>query len=63
MFRLVLRPNPLTVAPQSVYDAKAERWTGEWPQLTKPPRAEPVGSARARSSTAAGSPTPRSCPA
>ncbi|WP_234323012.1 nucleotidyltransferase family protein [Streptomyces sp. NRRL S-350] len=45
LFRLVLRPNPLTVAPQAVYDAKAERWMAEWPQLTKLPWAEPTASA------------------
>ncbi|WP_234327346.1 nucleotidyltransferase family protein [Streptomyces sp. NRRL WC-3742] len=46
LFRLVLRPNPLTVAPQAVYDAKAERWMAEWPQLTKLPWAEPADPAR-----------------
>ncbi|WP_329578029.1 nucleotidyltransferase family protein [Kitasatospora sp. NBC_01250] len=43
LFNLVLRPNPLTVAPQAVYDAKAERWMREWPQLTKLPWVEPSG--------------------
>ncbi|GAA1162153.1 hypothetical protein F4556_005032 [Kitasatospora gansuensis] len=43
LFNLVLRPNPLTVAPQAVYDAKAERWMQEWPQLTKLPWVEPTG--------------------
>ncbi|GAA2773736.1 nucleotidyltransferase family protein [Kitasatospora cinereorecta] len=43
LFNLVLRPNPLTVAPQAVYDAKAERWMQEWPQLTKLPWVEPAG--------------------
>jgi hypothetical protein len=46
LFRLVLRPNPLTVAPHSVYDARAERWMGGWPQLTKLPWAEPAASAQ-----------------
>ncbi|MEU5383239.1 nucleotidyltransferase family protein [Kitasatospora cineracea] len=43
LFNLVLRPNPLTVAPQTVYEAKAERWMQEWPQLTKLPWVEPAG--------------------
>ncbi|MFD0274687.1 nucleotidyltransferase family protein [Kitasatospora sp. NPDC127111] len=43
LFNLVLRPNPLTVAPQAVYEAKAERWLQEWPQLTKLPWMEPTG--------------------
>ncbi|WP_316521148.1 nucleotidyltransferase family protein [Kitasatospora brasiliensis] len=43
LFNLVLRPNPLTVAPQAVYEAKAERWMQEWPQLTKLPWEEPTG--------------------
>lgn len=37
LFAGVLRPNPLTVAPRSVYEAKAERWTRVWPRLTKLP--------------------------
>lgn len=37
LFDLVLRPNPLTVAPRSVYDTKAQRWMRVWPQLTKLP--------------------------
>ena len=41
LFALVLRPNPLTVAPRSVYDTKAERWMRVWPQLTKLPWPEP----------------------
>jgi hypothetical protein len=43
LFSLVLRPNPRTVAPRSVYEAKAERWMQEWPQLTKLPWVEPTG--------------------
>ena len=35
LFSLVLRPNPTTVAPRSVYDDKAQRWLGVWPKLTK----------------------------
>ncbi|MGW2841118.1 nucleotidyltransferase family protein [Streptomyces sp. NPDC001493] len=37
LFNLVLRPNPMTVAPRQVYEAKAERWTALWPELTKLP--------------------------
>ncbi|MFI0192780.1 nucleotidyltransferase family protein [Streptomyces sp. NPDC017082] len=37
LFCLVLRPNPRTVAPRSVYEAKAERWLQEWSQLTELP--------------------------
>lgn len=43
LFHLVLRPNPLTVAPRSVYEDKVARWMQEWPQLTKLPWAEPSG--------------------
>ncbi|MFE2346110.1 nucleotidyltransferase family protein [Kitasatospora cineracea] len=43
LFDGVLRPNPLTVAPQAVYEAKAERWMQEWPQLVKLPWVEPTG--------------------
>ena len=32
IFNLVLRPNPV-LAPREVYEAKAERWRGEWPEL------------------------------
>lgn len=37
LFNLVLRPNPTTEAPRQVYEAKAERWTALWPELTKLP--------------------------
>jgi uncharacterized protein len=30
---LVLRPNPV-LAPQHVYEAKAARWSRQWPELT-----------------------------
>ena len=30
---LVVRPNP-ALAPRQVYEAKAARWTGQWPELT-----------------------------
>jgi hypothetical protein len=33
VFNLVVRPNPL-LAPQSVYESKAERWRSDWPELT-----------------------------
>ncbi|MER5746552.1 nucleotidyltransferase family protein [Streptomyces sp. NPDC002225] len=33
VFNLVVRPNPV-LAPQEVYEAKAARWKGEWPELT-----------------------------
>ncbi|OIK25830.1 nucleotidyltransferase family protein [Streptomyces malaysiense] len=33
VFGLVLRPNPV-LAPREVYEAKAARWKGEWPELT-----------------------------
>ncbi|MEV7752349.1 MULTISPECIES: nucleotidyltransferase family protein [Streptomyces] len=33
VFGLVLRPNPV-LAPREVYEAKAARWVGEWPELT-----------------------------
>lgn len=33
VFNLVVRPNPV-LAPREVYEAKAARWKGEWPQLT-----------------------------
>ncbi|MGW0805503.1 nucleotidyltransferase family protein [Nonomuraea sp. NPDC002799] len=32
-FDLVVRPNPRQ-APRHVYEAKAERWAGTWPELT-----------------------------
>ncbi|OWA07084.1 hypothetical protein B9W68_21355 [Streptomyces sp. CS227] len=32
VFNLVLRPNPV-LAPREVYEAKAERWRGECPEL------------------------------
>ncbi|WP_433892707.1 nucleotidyltransferase family protein [Streptomyces sp. CA-111067] len=37
LFAGILRPNPLTVAPKSVYEDKAQRWLGVWPHLTKLP--------------------------
>ncbi|GII53168.1 hypothetical protein Pth03_15570 [Planotetraspora thailandica] len=33
VFDLVLRPNPV-LAPREVYEAKAARWKGQWPELT-----------------------------
>lgn len=33
VFSLVIRPNPV-LAPQSVYESKAERWRQHWPELT-----------------------------
>jgi hypothetical protein len=33
VFNLVVRPNPV-LAPQRVYEAKAERWRRQWPELT-----------------------------
>ena len=48
LFAGVLRPNPLTVAPRSVYDAKAERWLRVWPRLTKLPWSGPGASVTGR---------------
>nr|WSX75840.1 nucleotidyltransferase family protein [Streptomyces sp. NBC_00899] len=45
LFAGVLRPNALTVAPRSVYEAKTERWLTVWPHLTKiswPHEADPL---------------------
>ncbi|BBC95171.1 hypothetical protein SRO_3995 [Streptomyces rochei] len=33
VFGLVLRSHPV-LAPREVYEAKAARWAGEWPELT-----------------------------
>jgi hypothetical protein len=33
VFNLVVRPNPV-LAPRSVYQAKADRWRRQWPELT-----------------------------
>ena len=33
VFNLIVRPNPL-LAPQSVYESKAQRWRSHWPELT-----------------------------
>lgn len=33
VFNLIVRPNPL-LAPQSVYESKAQRWRSRWPELT-----------------------------
>jgi hypothetical protein len=33
VFGMVLRPNPV-LAPRQVYEAKAERWRQQWPELT-----------------------------
>jgi hypothetical protein len=33
LFGFVLRPNPV-LAPRWVYEAKARRWVGQWPQLS-----------------------------
>lgn len=32
IFDMILRPNPV-LAPRSVYEAKSERWTKQWPSL------------------------------
>ncbi|MCG7203079.1 nucleotidyltransferase family protein [Streptomyces arenae] len=40
VFNLVVRPNPV-LAPREVYEAKAARWKGEWPQLTVLPWPDP----------------------
>lgn len=32
LFSLVLRPNPV-LAPREVYEAKAARWSSQWPEL------------------------------
>jgi uncharacterized protein len=37
VFNLVVRPNPAVRAPESVYAAKVERWTRQWPELTVEP--------------------------
>jgi uncharacterized protein len=34
VFNLVVRPNPVIPAPESVYAAKVERWTALWPEVT-----------------------------
>ena len=34
LFGLVVRPNRHSPAPRHVYEAKAERWAGVWPELT-----------------------------
>jgi hypothetical protein len=34
LFGLVVRPNPASPAPRHLYEAKAERWRREWPELT-----------------------------
>lgn len=31
---LVVRPNPISPAPRHVYEAKADRWRAQWPELT-----------------------------
>ena len=36
LFNMVLKPNPV-LAPQAVYEAKAKRWTKEWPSLNVEP--------------------------
>ncbi len=33
LFSMTIRPNPV-LAPAAVYDAKARRWTQQWPTLT-----------------------------
>lgn len=33
VFNLIVRPNPV-LAPHRVYQAKAERWKNQWPELT-----------------------------
>ncbi|WP_103352096.1 nucleotidyltransferase family protein [Amycolatopsis sp. CA-128772] len=33
LFAMVVRPNPV-LAPQAVYERKAVRWRGRWPELT-----------------------------
>ncbi len=34
LFGLVVRSNPVSPAPRHLYEAKAERWQREWPELT-----------------------------
>ena len=34
LFDLVVRPNPASPAPRHLYEAKAERWAAQWPELT-----------------------------
>ncbi|MFJ6013084.1 nucleotidyltransferase family protein [Streptomyces sp. NPDC092952] len=55
VFNLVVRPNPV-LAPREVYEAKAERWRDEWPQLTVLPWPDghPDASDHAASSSPAG---------
>jgi hypothetical protein len=43
LFTGVLRRNPTTVAPRSVYEDKAERWMRVWPQLVKVPWPQDAG--------------------
>lgn len=33
LFTMTLRPNPLSIAPSHVFEAKARRWMSVWPQL------------------------------
>jgi hypothetical protein len=41
VFNLVVRPNPV-LAPRHVYETKAARWLGEWPDLTVLPWPQPA---------------------
>ena len=34
LFDLVVRPNPDSPAPRHLYEAKAQRWQRQWPELT-----------------------------
>jgi uncharacterized protein len=43
VFNLVVRPNPV-LAPRHVYQAKAARWSRQWPGLTVLPWPEPSAS-------------------
>ena len=43
LFGLVVRPNPGSPASRRVYESKARRWQGEWPELTVLPWAPGAG--------------------
>jgi len=45
LFAQRLRPNPV-LAPQEIYEAKAQRWRGEWPGLIVEPWPEVNGGTR-----------------
>jgi uncharacterized protein len=46
LFGLVVRPNPASPAPRHLYEAKAERWQRQWPELTVLPWESGGGTAR-----------------